>query len=160
MKYGRPIGLKIAVVQSVDSYNATHDSVQDLWVSLPDTVHECSTTTLAPEEGESLQTWADRVTAAEGWAPPPAPTPVPAVLTPMAFYLAFTPAERIAIKTSTDPQVGEFWATFQLALQTGTNVDTGLVSITAGLAYISTHPEGAPLVHPDRVPAILAGTPQ
>jgi hypothetical protein len=87
--------------------------------------------------------------------PPAAPAPI---LTPMVFYLAFTPAERIAIKASTDPVVVEFWATYQLAAQTSHPIDMGLVSVVEGVTYLST--TTPPLVAPARVAEILAGTPQ
>lgn len=58
-------------------------------------------------------------------------------LTPMQFYLAFKPAERIALKTSTDPMVQEFWATYQLAVQTGTSIEMGLQSNQDAIAYLA-----------------------
>lgn len=80
-------------------------------------------------------------------------------LTPMTFYLAFSPAERIQIKTSTDPLVAEFWDTYQRAERTNTEVDPNLVSIRDGLAYLTqTTP---PILASDgRVSEILAGVPQ
>jgi hypothetical protein len=83
------------------------------------------------------------------------PTPQP--MLPMAFYLAFTPAERIQIKTSTDPVVQEFWATYLLAEQTGTPIDPGLVSVTAGLQYLR---DSNILQSDERIADILMGVPQ
>src|SRR5487761_1979388 len=74
------------------------------------------------------------------WTAPVAPPTPPVVyrqLTPMQFYLAFTPAERMAIKKSTDVNVEEFWATYQLAAQTNTPIDPNLVSVQEGLTYLS-----------------------
>ena len=82
------------------------------------------------------------------WTAPPAPpTPAPApypVLSPMQFYLAFTPTERLAIKKSTDPMVMEFWATYQLAAQTNTSIDPNLVSVQEGLTYLATATTATP----------------
>lgn len=60
-----------------------------------------------------------------------------ASLTPMSFYLSFTPTERIAIKKSSDPVVEEFWATYELAAQTNSNIDPNLVSVQESLAYLA-----------------------
>lgn len=100
-------------------------------------------------------------------APPPAapaPEPLP-VLTPMTFYLAFTPAERIAIKKSPDPMVEEFWASYQLAVQLDKPIDPNLTSVAEGVAYLAQGPTDTPLgpgilASRDRIEQILAGTPQ
>jgi hypothetical protein len=103
------------------------------------------------------------------WTPPaPAPEPIPApmpMLTPMTFYLAFTPQERIAIKSSTDPLVKEFWASYELAVQLQKDVDPNLVSVSAAVAYLARQPGDDPpgpgiLASPERVQQILAGVPQ
>ena len=96
--------------------------------------------------------------------PPPPPVAAPVVLpvlTPMEFYLAFTPAERIAIKTSTDPQIVEFWATFELAVSANAHIDPNLTSIQEGLDYLSapTAPTVA-IITAERIPQILAGVAQ
>jgi hypothetical protein len=75
----------------------------------------------------------------------------------MQFYLAFTTAERIAIKGSTDPIVQEFWATFELALQTNTAIDPNLTSVSEGLDYLRAH---SILASDDRIAEIKSGTPQ
>lgn len=97
-------------------------------------------------------------------APPPAPVMLPQ-LTPMQFYLAFTPAERIAIKASTDPMVKEFWGTYTLAAQLNHPIDPNLISVQEGLAYLATSTTASPpgpgiLASQARVTAILAGTAQ
>jgi len=94
-----------------------------------------------------------------------APAAVLPKLTPMQFYLAFTPAERIAIKTSTDPVVSEFWATYQLAVQTNTLIDPSLTSVVEGLTYMATSKTATPpgagiLASSARIAQIQAGTPQ
>lgn len=58
-------------------------------------------------------------------------------LTPMQFYMAFTPAERIALKKSTDPIIEEFMATYNLAAQLNNVVDPNLASIVEGLEYMA-----------------------
>lgn len=92
-----------------------------------------------------------------------APVPVPlALLTPMTLYLAFSPAERIAIKKSTDQMVMEFWATYQLSVQLGTMTDPNLVSVQQGIGYLARPATATPagpgiLASADRVTQILAG---
>ena len=100
------------------------------------------------------------------WTNPPTP-PVPpvrySVLTPMQFYLAFTTAERIAIKASTDTNVKEFWATYELAAQLNETIDPNLVSVQEGLDYLSvTDVAGttSPYILPARIPQILQGIAQ
>ena len=102
------------------------------------------------------------------WTNPPAPTPASpryAVLTPMQFYLAFTPTERMAIKKSTDPVVVEFWATYQLAAQLNNTIDPNLVSVQEGLTYLATSTTATPpgagiLASTARIAQISAGVPQ
>jgi hypothetical protein len=77
----------------------------------------------------------------------------------MTFYLAFTPAERIAIKKSTDEQVVEFWATYQLAVQLDKPIDPNLVSVREAIEYLAT-PGAAILASSDRIAQILNGVPQ
>lgn len=89
--------------------------------------------------------------------------PLP-ILTPMTFYMAFTPDERIAIKTSPDPYVKEFWDMYQLSVQLNKPTDPNLASIQNALAYLALTPESTPpgpgILNPERVPHILAGIPQ
>ena len=103
------------------------------------------------------------------WTAPAAPhIAAPAlhpILTPMAFYLAFTPAERIAIKKSTDPDVMEFWATYQLAVQLNHTIDPNLVSVQQGLAWLATPTSATPpgpgiLASTARIAQISDGIPQ
>lgn len=121
----------------------TDESVRGLWEAIPED--------LAP------QPVLFSTRNLDGTFSPPAPAPAP-ILTPMVFYLAFTPAERMAIKASTDPVVVEFWATYQLAVQTNHPIDMGLVSVVEGVEYLST--TTPPLIQPARIPQILAGAPQ
>lgn len=81
-----------------------------------------------------------------------------AKLPPVAFYLAFKPAERIAIKGSTDPLVQEFWQTFELASAAGVPIDPNLVSIQWGLAYLGT--TTPPILADGRVAQICQGLAQ
>ena len=87
------------------------------------------------------------------------------ILTPMQFYLAFTPTERIAIKKSTDPDVMEFWATYELAVQLNHTIDPNLVSVQQGLAWLATATTATPpgpgiLVSTARIAQISEGIPQ
>ena len=91
--------------------------------------------------------------------------PLYAQLTPMAFYLTFTPAERIAIKKSTDPDVMEFWATYELAVQLNHTIDPNLVSVQEGLAWLATPTSATPpgpgiLASTARIAQISEGIPQ
>ena len=85
-------------------------------------------------------------------------------LSPMAFYLAFTPTERIAIKKSTDPDVIEFWATYQLAVQSNTPIDPNLISVQEGLDWLATPttatPAGPGILATSRITQILNGVQQ
>jgi hypothetical protein len=87
-----------------------------------------------------------------------------APLTPMQFYLAFTPTERLAIKKSTDQDVVEFWATYELAVQTNTPINPNLVSVREGLAWLATPatatPPGPGILAASRIAQISAGIPQ
>lgn len=111
------------------------------------------------------KTWTKYVAPqASAPAAPTVATPLPK-LTPMTFYLAFTVAERMAIKGSSDPTVKEFWDTYQRSQDTGTMVDPNLVSVQEGLAYLATPTTATPpgpgiLASTDRIAQILAGTPQ
>ena len=87
------------------------------------------------------------------------------VLTPMQFYLAFTPSERMSIKKSTDINVVEFWATYQLASQLNSPIDPNLVSVQEALTYMATPTTATPpgagiLASTARIAQISAGTPQ
>lgn len=92
-----------------------------------------------------------------------APTSLP-LLGPMQFYLALSPAERIAIKTSSDPMVSEFWMTYQLSAQLNHPIDPNLTSVQGALNYlaapVSPGPGAGILASTARVTQILAGIPQ
>jgi hypothetical protein len=89
--------------------------------------------------------------------PPAPPPPQRPDLTPIAFYLAFKPQERIAIKTSADPIVKEFWETYQLAAQTNSPIQAALVSVQSGVAYLR---QQNILATDERIDEILDGVPQ
>jgi hypothetical protein len=82
----------------------------------------------------------------------------------MQFYLAFTPSERIAIKGSGDPNVKEFWAAYELATQTGTEINPNLKSVQESLEYLAipttATPAGPGILVSTRIPEILQGIPQ
>lgn len=78
------------------------------------------------------------------------------LLTPMTFYMAFKPAERIAIKTSTDPVVAEFWFTFDLSVKLDKPVDPNLKSVVDGLQYLVS----LGILTGDRLEPIKLGIPQ
>lgn len=82
----------------------------------------------------------------------PEPTEAPTV-SPIEFKLLFTSGERIAIKTSTDPIVQDFYEiTSDPRL---THVDLGLKSTQDAIAYLVS----INILTQDRADAILAGTP-
>jgi hypothetical protein len=101
-------------------------------------------------------------------AQPAAPAAPPApygLLTPMTLYMAFTPGERIAIKTSSDPMVKEFWEMYQLSVQLGKPTDPNLASVQGAIAYLARSKEADPpgvgiLATEERVDQILQGIPQ
>lgn len=113
-------------------------------------------------------------------APEPAATAYP-LLTPMQFYLSFTPTERMKIKAlaatggvlansplfgnSTaipqDPEIAEFWATFELAQSLNDPVNPNLVSVQEGLTYLSAPTAPTPaVITAARIPQILVGIAQ
>ena len=86
-------------------------------------------------------------------------------LTPMQFYLAFTPTERMAIRKSVDPVVVEFWSTYQLAAQLNNTIDPNLVSVQEALTYLATATTATPpgagiLASTARIAQISQGIPQ
>lgn len=89
--------------------------------------------------------------------------PMP-LLTPMTLYMAFKPAERIAIKTSSDPLVQEFWAMYQLSVQLQKPTDPNLPSVREAIGYLAAPVEPGPgagiLAGAERIGEILAGIPQ
>ncbi len=96
-------------------------------------------------------------------AVPPTPaTPVYELLTPMTLYMAFTPQERIAIKSSTNELVKEFWAMYQLSVQLDKPTDPNLPSVQSALKYLADPAPngGGILASQSRVAQILAGIPQ
>ena len=98
------------------------------------------------------------------WTNPPTPAPMPEpiiypMLTPMQYYLAFTPSERIAIKGSSDPVVKEAWATYELAAQLNETINPNLVSVQEALSYFTTTTPPI-LASTARIAQILAGIPQ
>jgi hypothetical protein len=93
----------------------------------------------------------------------PSPSVLP-LLTPMTLYMAFKPAERIAIKASKDPMVEEFWAMYQLSAQLEKPTDPNLVSVQEAIAYLAAPASPGPgagiLASVERVQQILQGIPQ
>ncbi|SDH06465.1 MULTISPECIES: hypothetical protein [unclassified Duganella] len=86
------------------------------------------------------------------------------LLTPMTLYMAFTPAERIAIKASKDPMVQEFWAMYELSVKLNKPTDPNLVSVRDAIGYLAAPVEPGPgagiLTNSARVDEILQGIPQ
>lgn len=89
------------------------------------------------------------------------------MMTPVTFHDAFNITERIAIKSSTDPIVMEFWKTFELAANTtGQMIDPNGAAIIGGLAYlagqtVAPQPVIAAVIlaSPARIAQIQAGLP-
>lgn len=86
------------------------------------------------------------------------------LLTPMTLYMAFTPSERIAIKTSNDPMVAEFWNMYQLSAQLQKPTDPNLPSVREAITYLATPISPGPgagiLASAARIEQILQGIPQ
>jgi hypothetical protein len=144
--YARIVSGQAVDVTQLDPIEAFHADVAAEFVVVPD----------GTADGDRFDgtTWSKP-------APPTAPVAQRPKLTPMTFYLAFSPAERIKIKASTDPVVMEFWDTYQRAERTETMVDPNLISVQEGLAYLAQPAPGpAILASKDRIDQILAGIPQ
>lgn len=94
------------------------------------------------------------------------------ILTPIQYYNAFTIAEAIAIKNSTDPFVQEFWYRLNMLITnpdtaTSTIVDPNTVQVSTPLGYLSTTNQqpvpstgAATYIQPARVAQISNGIPQ
>jgi hypothetical protein len=124
--------------------------------SLQEQFHACPANVAANWTFVAPSTW----TAPVSPMPPPATTAY-AKLTPIQYYNAFTVAEAIAIKTSTDPVVQEIWYRLQTAITASGNnpiVDPNSTPVQAGLTYLST--TNPPLIQPSRIPQICAGVAQ
>lgn len=103
-----------------------------------------------------------------------------ALLTPMQFYLAFATAERMKLKALAttglpansafnsatteilpDPIIEEFWATYQMAVQSNAHIDPNLPSIQEALEYLANPTAPTPqVITADRIPSILHGVAQ
>lgn len=114
-----------------------------------------------PDNAENGDTW-DGLTLTKPVVPAPVPVAPSAqtlpVLTPIQYYLAFTPQERIAIKSSIDPIIKEAWETYQLSVQLNSSIDPNLVSVTGALQYMTT--TTPPILTAARIPQIMAGKAQ
>lgn len=98
------------------------------------------------------------------------------LLTPMQFYVAFTPTERMKLKAlattgiaatdstpeyPVDPVIAEFWATYQMAVSAGAHIDPNLPSTQEALEYLANPSAPTPqVITADRIPQILAGVAQ
>ena len=98
-----------------------------------------------------------RFTDPTGWeyvVVPPSELPT---LEPLDFYLAFTVAERRAIKASTAPDVVEFWDTYERCERQSKRIDPNRPSVVEALeGLVALGLVGSS----DRIPQILAGLPQ
>jgi len=149
-------GVAIEVFSPPDGFtlaDCLHEEVAALFSACPDNVTAGSTV-------DAKGKW----TLAAAPVLPVAPTlPLP-LLTPMTLYMAFTPAERVAIKASKDPMVTEFWAMYQLSVQLDKPTDPNLVSVQEAIAYLAQKPTDTPpgpgIILPARISQILAGIPQ
>lgn len=153
--YARIINNQAVDITTTDPTTIYHGDVASQFVTVPDGTEN------GDQLGEDGKTWTKYVAPP---APPVTPEPLPK-LTPMTFYLAFTLAERMAIKGSSDPTVKEFWDTYQRSQDTGTMVDPNVVSVQEGLAYLAVPTTATPpgpgiLASTARIAQILAGTPQ
>ncbi len=83
------------------------------------------------------------------------PAPLPK-MSALAFYQAFTPKERVAIKASADPLVQELWGAYEMAKESGSEIDPNLASIADGLAYLAK----SKIIANARVAQIQQGIPQ
>lgn len=111
-----------------------------------------------PEEAQNGDTFVDGVLTPRP-APEPAPTPEPVAPTPptigvIAFKLLFTAAERIAVKTSADPVVQDFWQLIEDPRTTEVNL--ALKSVQDALGYLETHG----LINAGRAAQISTGKPE
>jgi hypothetical protein len=145
-----------------------HPEIAALFVQVPDGTLTGATT------DDGGKTWTNHATQAQGDT---AQTVVVYdLLTPMQFYVAFTPAERMKLKAlaitgipatadtpeyPVDPVIAEFWATYQMAVSAGAHIDPNLPSTQEALEYLASPSAPTPqVITADRIPQILAGIAQ
>ena len=107
-------------------------------------------TAQVPDEAKNGDGW-DGATLSKPDRTPPAPVLPPKVLSRVQFKLLFTPAERIAVRTSTDPGVQDWYDILQDPQFDG--VDLGSASTGRAMAYL----EAQGILTTERKAAILAG---
>ena len=118
----------VAVDVSTDPTNSFHPSLAADFIEVPDDVVVGS-----KRDAEGVWTPPTPPTPPE----PPAPEPaVPPIVGPIAFKLLFTAQERIAIKTSEDPIVLDFFSIAEDPRTTEVNL--ALSSTQEALTYLTT----------------------
>lgn len=92
---------------------------------------------IVPDDAENGDEWdGETLTKPEPIATPEPSAPAPSVIDVVTFKLLFTAPERVAIKSSTDPIVQDFYELIQdTRLQ---NVDLGLQSTIDALEYLES----------------------
>ena len=106
--------------------------------------------------------WVQCGTAGPGWKRQeggeftPPPTPV-AAWEAFDFYRRFTVAERVGIRTlaQTNPIAADFIATLDATIASGSRVVANDADLLAGLAYLQTKPEGAPIFTAERAAQLI-----
>lgn len=117
-----------AVDVSTDPTNSFHPTIAADFIEVPDDVVVGS-----KRDAEGVWTPPTPPTPPE----PPAPEPaVPPIVGPIAFKLLFTAQERIAIKTSEDPIVLDFFSIAEDPRTTEVNL--ALSSTQEALTYLTT----------------------
>lgn len=134
----------VAIDVSTDPHNSFHPAIAAEFVAVPDEVRHGSKRTIDSLSGEI------------SWLNPPPIEVIPVAterkaVSPVQFKLLFTALERVAIKTSDDPIVKDF---FEIVNDPRlTFVDLGLESTQEALQYLADKS----LIGKDRPAEILTG---
>jgi hypothetical protein len=110
--------------------------------------------TEVPDEAQNGDGWVDGVLVPRPAPEPVAPTPAAPVYPTVgviAFKLLFTAQERIAVKTSTDPVVQDFWQLVEDPRTTEVNL--ALKSVQDAIRYL----ESQSLIGEGRADEVLTG---
>lgn len=147
--YGKPDAnlTRLLAVQGQDSYDATHDTVQELWIAVPDGSVAGATSS------DGGATWTN---------PPAAPPPAAAFIVDVpSFKMRFAPAELLAVRACTDPIVKAFLAEIIDDPRTE-RVNLALPFVQGAVAYLAGETDlgagrlAVPVISPARVAQILA----
>ncbi len=116
------------------------------------------TTSMIVYDGSSAYTPPSGLTlapqaSAPAQCPPPGP---PTTISALSFLMRFTSAERIAIRTSTDPGVQDWLFLLQAQITNGGTIDLTNAEVQAGVNYLTAPATGSALLTSAQASNILS----